>query len=36
MKEHFVKTTTDLGVGPGAYQTTRSIDRSIPNPTIPR
>lgn len=36
MKEHFIKTTTDLSVGPGAYQTTRSIDRSIPNPTIPR
>lgn len=36
MKEHFVKTATDIGVGPGAYQTTRSLDRSIPNPTIPR
>ena len=36
MKEHFIKTTTDISVGPGAYQTTRSLDRSIPNPTIPR
>ena len=34
--DQFVSRRTDQGVGPGAYQLGRFIDRSIKNPTIPR
>ena len=35
-QEHFVSKRTEQGVGPGAYQLGKFIDRSIKNPTIPR
>ncbi len=32
----FVRKTTEPTVGPGSYDIRREINRSIPNPTIPR
>jgi hypothetical protein len=34
--EHFIKSTTERQVGPGAYQPKREVDRSLKNPTIAR
>jgi hypothetical protein len=35
-QENFVKTFTQIDVGPGAYYVNKDFNRSINNPTIPR
>lgn len=34
--EHFIKSTTERNVGPGAYQPKREVDRSLKTNTIAR